>query len=231
MPESDEVKVAPNTLTDADISNEIAKMDLPANSHKYNAENSDRRLKKVIQGNAVTRKKSFGRKLGETFLAEDVSNVKNYLLFDVIIPAVKDTIVNVVTNGISAFVYGDTKSRPTRFGAKSYGYGGSNYTSYSSVSRNRPPEGSFRAGRDYGDPMGNDKEPIVELKSDAEYVLDGLSECIDRFDQATVGDLYDLLGFDSSHTDYKWGWVDLSTATVRKVSDGWLIDLPRPGRL
>lgn len=216
-----EVKVAPGTLSENDISEEISKMNLPANSNK------DRRLKKVVQGTATTRKPSLAKKFGETFIAEDVSNVKNYLFFDVLVPAIKDTIVNFVTNGINAVIYGDTRPRQSRFNQP---YGNRSYTSYSSYSRpSRPPEGSFRPGRETR--YSQEKEPIVESRYDADLVLEELNNCILEYDQATVGDLYDLLGFDPDHTDYKWGWTDLSSATVRKVPGGWLIDLPRPQRL
>jgi hypothetical protein len=221
MEDKDEIKTAPGTLSESDVSNEIGKMDLPSNSNK------DRRLKKVVQGNATTRRPSLAKKFGETFIAEDVSNVKNYLFFDVLVPAIKDTIVNFVTNGINAVIYGDTRPRQSRFNQP---YGNRPYTSYSSYSRpSTRPEGSFRSGREIR--YSQEKEPIVESRYDADLVLEELNNCICEYDQATVGDLYDLLGFDPDHTDYKWGWTDLSSATVRKVPGGWLIDLPRPQRL
>lgn len=213
----------PAGISEQEVQDQISKMDLPSNSNK------DRRLKKVVKGTVKEHKKGLGDKFRETFLAEDVADVKNYIFFDVIVPAVKDTIVNVIVNGINAVVYGDTRPKNSRFNAPyssnrtSYGSG---YTSYSSMSRNRPPEGNFRPSHGY-----SRKEPITETKYDAELVLEELNGCLYEYDQVTVGDLYDLLGFDSEHTDYKWGWVDLSTATVRKVPEGWLIDLPRPSRL
>ena len=233
MPEKESKASRPNpgSISEQEIIEEIQKMNLPANNHKYNKEMPERRLSKVVQGNVTTRKKSLGKKFGETFLAEDMKSVGDYLLFDVLVPAVKDTIVNIVTNGINAFVYGDTRpAQKSRFSAP-YGSGRSiGYTSYSSYSRPRQPEGSFRSGRDSGY-LQDSKEPILDSRMDAVSVLDELNDCICEYDQATVGDLYDLMGFDSEHTDYKWGWTDLSTATVRKVRQGWLIDLPKPSKL
>lgn len=227
MEENKDVKPVSGDISEPEIAQEISKMNLPGNSNKLK-NNPDKKLSKVVQGKAVTRKKSFGKKFGETFLAEDVKGVGDYLFMDVLVPAVKDTIVNIVTNGINAFIYGDTRPKQSRFNAP---YGNrSSYTSYSSYSRPRQPEGSFRSGREVRY-SSVDKEPVVETRYEADLVIEELNNCIGEYDQATVGDLYDLLGFDTDHTDYKWGWVDLSTATVRKVSDGWLIDLPRPGRL
>lgn len=213
----------PAGISEEEVTEEIKKMDLPSNSNK------SRKLKKVVNG-AKERKKTMADRLRETFIAEDIADVKNYIFFDVIVPAVKDTVVNVIVNGINAVVYGDTRVKNSRFSApysnrntQSYSSYGS-HTPYSSMARNKPPEGSFRRGY-------SRKEPIVETKYDADLVLDELNGVLYEYDQATVGDLYDLLGFETENTDYKWGWVDLSTATVRKVSEGWLIDLPRPTRL
>ena len=126
-------------------------------------------------------------------------------------------------------MYGDTRPAKSSF-ARPYGSTSrGTYTNYSGYSRPQPPGGTFRSGRDVG--YYRDKEPIVETRYDADIVLEELNDCLAEYDQVTVGDLYDALGFDSEHTDYKWGWVDLSTATIRKVRDGWLIDLPRPSRL
>ena len=226
--------VSGGNLTDTEIGQEIQKMNLPSNSnvHKYNEEsNGLKKRDKVISGKAVVRKKSLGKKFAETFLAEDIANVKDYLFYDVIVPAIKDTIVNTITNGIQAFVYGGSRSQGQRF-TGSYGVNrfssGNSYTSYSNrYGSPRPDPAMHTVDRGYM----NDKEPILETRYDAEVVLDDLRDLIASYGQATVGDLYDLLGFDSKHTDYKWGWVDLGTAQVRHVYDGWLVDLPRPVRV
>lgn len=223
MEENKDVKPVSGDISEPEIAQEISKMNLPSNSKNKKG----KKLTKVVQGNAVARSKSFGKKFGETFLAEDMKGVGNYLFFDVLVPAVKDTIVNIVTNGINAFVYGDTKPAQSRFN-RPYGSTNRPYTPYSSYSKPQPPGGSF-SRRELG--YSREKEPIVETRYDADLVLEELNNTIAEYDQATVGDLYDLLGFDSEYTDYNWGWVDLSTANVRKVRDGWLIDLPRPSRL
>ena len=221
MEENKDVKTNPGALSELEIKEEISKMNLPSNS------NNGKRLKKVVQGTVTTAKPSLAKKFSETFIADDISNIGNYLLFDVLVPALKDTIVNFVTNGINAVIYGDTRPRQSRFNQP---YGNRSYTSYSSYSRpNTRPEGSFSRRSEIR--YSQEKEPIVESRYDADLVLEELNNCICEYDQATVGDLYDLLGFDSDHTDYKWGWSDLSGATVRKVPGGWLIDLPRPQRL
>lgn len=52
---------------------------------------------KLISGEAKTRKR-----LGDVFIAEDVRTVKNHIFMDVVVPAIKTVIVDIVTNGIKA---------------------------------------------------------------------------------------------------------------------------------
>ena len=62
------------------------------NSNKYKQEQLKKeerpKINKVVRG-TVKRSKNSGSKLADVFISEDVSNVKNYILMDVIVPAVK----------------------------------------------------------------------------------------------------------------------------------------------
>ena len=46
------------------------------------------------------------RKLTDIFISEDVSNVKNYILLDVIVPAVKKAIYDLVVGTLDMSLYG-----------------------------------------------------------------------------------------------------------------------------
>ena len=63
--------------------------------------------KKDIQpiAKAKTKKKN---KLVDTFISEDAQNIKSYILMDVLVPAIKKAISDIVTDGISMLLYGDT---------------------------------------------------------------------------------------------------------------------------
>jgi len=39
---------------------------------------------------------------------------------------------------------------------------------------------------------------------------------------------YELVGLDSTHTDHKWGWEELTGAGVSRIRGGYLLDLPEP---
>lgn len=72
---------------------------------------------KLITGEAKTRKR-----LGDVFIAEDVRTVKNHIFIDVVVPAIKTVIVDIVTNGIQMMLWGDTINRGKAPGTK-YNYG------------------------------------------------------------------------------------------------------------
>lgn len=71
-------------------------------------------------------------------------------------------------------------------------------------------------------------EIVLTSRAEAEDVIDRLFDLVGKYDTASVADLYELVGFDSAHTDYKWGWTDLRGAGVAKVREGYLLDLPDP---
>ena len=50
----------------------------------------EKHIEKVVKGTVKTRKQPVGKKFTDTFLSESSSSVKDYLLTDVIIPAVKE---------------------------------------------------------------------------------------------------------------------------------------------
>ena len=82
------------------------------NSHKYkeeqkNVASAEKRVQKVVKDPAKTKKNEV-RKIADIFISEDVANVKNYIFMDVLVPAVKKAIYDIVTNGIDMFLYGGT---------------------------------------------------------------------------------------------------------------------------
>ena len=73
-------------------------------------------------------------------------------------------------------------------------------------------------------------ELIYETRADAEKVLNGMSEIIDDYGFITVADLYDISGLPGAHyTDSSIGWKgSIKEPTIKKVRDGYVIDLPKP---
>ncbi len=66
----------------------------------------EKTVKPVVEGKVKPVKKSAGKRFMESIGVEDGRTVGDYLVWDVIIPAMKDTISEVFKKGIDAFLYG-----------------------------------------------------------------------------------------------------------------------------
>lgn len=189
------------------------------NSNKYKNEQkalADKKIEGVVSGTARPKKKSEMQKLASIFLAEDISNVKSYILMDVLVPAVKDAIEDV----IHMLLRGETfRSRKGTTASKV------SYRNFYERERDR---------RDYSAPAsrsGFDYNEIeFETRADAEAVLDALNEIIDRYGSVSVADLYDLAKVPTTnYTANNYGWTNIFGCKAERIrSGGYILKLPRP---
>lgn len=177
----------------------------------------DKKIEKVIKGTAKPKKKS---KL-ESFVADDISNVKHYVVSEVLLPSLKKAISEVVTNGLDMMLFGEVQDRRRRSSSSS-SKSVVSYDRYYDRDRNGRARDTSRSrdGYEYDD-------VIVNTRVEADDVLGILDEAIDTFGSVSVGDLYDAVGMVGNYTDYKYGWTDLRSARVEAVRDGYLIRTPR----
>ena len=191
------------------------------NSHKYKEEvkksSEEKNITPVVKGK-VTRKKNNVRKLTDTFVNEDMHNVNSYIVFDVLIPAAKKAISDIVTNGIDMILYGETgRSKNNRVA------GGISYRSYYDRKDEERRYGSTRQART----RYSYDELTFESRGEAEEILERMDELIATYDFVTVADYYDLAGVTCEYTDNKYGWKDIRGADIRRDRDGgYTIKLP-----
>lgn len=186
------------------------------NGKYYPPAKQEKHVDKVISGTVTTRRKPLSKKFAEVFFSSDMNDVKSYIFYDVIVPGIKDAI----SDAVNIILYGDTR--------RGSGKGNSNQTfvSYSGFSssknkqRNNTRQTRSRTNTDIQD-------IIFESRGEAEEVLGNLVDFIVDYGVASVADLYDLVGITGPFTDNKYGWTDLSMASVVRVRDGYLINLPR----
>lgn len=176
-----------------------------------------KKVDKVISGTAKTKKKNELAKITDVFISEDVRNVKNYILMDVLVPAIKDAIEDIITNGIRMILRGETGSRKSDAHSSRV-----SYRSYSDYSRreNRYENKPRATGYHYDD-------IILDSRGEAEEVLERMGELIDTYQMVTVADLFDLVGITGSYTDNKYGWTNIRNAEVVRVREGYMIKLPK----
>lgn len=193
---------------------------LKPNSHRYKAEQKEieerKRPEKVINGQAKTRKKN---PLVGTVISEEATNVKSYVLMEVLIPAFKKLVSDVVTDGIDMILYGESgRSRKKS--------GNAHKVSYSSYYDDRD-RGARRSSESRRDRYSYD-DIVLETKGEAVEVLARMDEIMDEYKMVRVADLYDLVGITGEYTDNDYGWTNIRSAEVQRVRDGWIIKMPRP---
>lgn len=189
----------------------------PDNSHsgREAANPPNKRVEKVVSGNTKTRKPNEVKKFAGAFLPEEMTDVKSFILTDVIIPGLKNAIADVV----SIMLFGEAG----RIGGRKASGSKVSYQHYYDDKRDdrRNYSRPRAAGFEYDD-------IIFETRADAELVLDQLDSAISNYGMVSVLDLYDLAGVTCrQYTADKYGWTDIRNAKVIRVRDGYIIQLPR----
>lgn len=165
------------------------------------------------------------RQAKSSVLAESAAEVGNYLLYDVLIPALKETVANLVTNGINMALFGDAQHKnTTRVGQQTRVNYDRYYNGPSERQGAQRMSGTSRAAQRFDD-------IVFEARSEAEDVLDAMIQQIADYGYVSVADFLDMSDITPEYTDYDWGWSQLGDATVRPVRRGWIIRLPRVQRL
>jgi hypothetical protein len=180
-------------------------------------ESETKKVEKVVHGGVKTKKKNELTKFASEFISEDIKNVKTYILKDVLVPAIKKGLYDMVTGAIDMALYGGSGRRESRSTASKV-----SYNSYYNRRDDRRvvDESRTRGCLDYDDIVLTDRR-------DAEEVLIRMDEIIKKYDIVTVADLFELVGEKGPYTARNYGWTSLHTAEVQRVRDGYLLKLPR----
>lgn len=183
-------------------------------------ENPERKTGKVISGDAHRRKQSGLNRVSNAVGLGDGDSVKDYMtqaLIDVLIPTLKRAVSDIVCNSINILLGEPTR---TRSGSQASRV---NYRSYYDQGRDERKE--------YNRPRAQSSysydDIVFPSRGDAEEVLYRMEELLERFDMVSVADLFDMAGISCNYTDNKYGWKSLRDARIERVSDGYIIRLPR----
>ena len=201
-------------------------MDYPSNSYKSRAARNaniaeKKRIESVVTGTVKKKKKSELSKAKDNFILSDIKTVTSSCVKDILIPAAKNLIYDMVADGLNMLLYGET-GRNKR--------------------RSRDRDGSYRRFFDSTDDRDRSSrrsisrfdldDVIFSSRADAEEVLDRMDDYIEQYGIASVGDFKSLIGERSEHTDEKFGWTSFKSAKIMRIRDGrdegYLIKVPKP---
>ena len=210
----------------------MATNDIPVGSLKPNSnrfkehqKQKDKEVKPVVKSAAHIREKSLGDKFAGLFDLEDGREVKKYLLKDLLIPEIKNIVVNMVSDGLGMYL--KTNRRPSTNGGK---------TNYAQISTNYHygSNSNRRNDTDDSNTRSNYRDITYSSREDANEVLSSLQDLADEYGQASISDLFDLAGVTLSgraFTDNNYGWTYEMLKRVpikRTYGGGFILDLPDP---
>lgn len=201
----------------------------PANSQKAKVASEPKKIERVTSAEARPRKRGLGRRFKEAFIGGDARTAGEYMLTDVVVPAIQDTLIDAFQGGFERLIKGES-ARPRRGSTSGYpsvphiDYGGQSRRP-TAAARPSQPRTLSRQARS----RGTFDELIIPSRQEAEEVIERMFDILSRYGVVSVADLYEMTGIQSNHTDMKWGWYDLRGArSSRQRSGGYLLDLPEP---
>lgn len=202
--------------------------DIKPNSNRFKAEQKKtpqpvaekKEVRKVVKGPVKVKKKGALNSAIDTFVNEDLNNIKTYLVSDVIVPTIKNTIWDAFTNTLDIVLFGGTgRGRKNGPGSSRPSY--VSYNKYSNSRDTRRNDEPRRSRYDFSNIYFNNK-------ADADEVLRQMDAIMDEYKMVTVVDLYDLVGETGEYTDAKYGWTNIRNARTVRGRDGYYLELPKP---
>lgn len=191
------------------------------NSNKYHLEKSNEESvhrESVVKGNVSVRQKSGLRKAAEIFFAKDIDDVKNYLIYDVLLPEAKDALYALINNGAQMFLYGETRNKrnPNTNGIR---------FSYNKCYDQGKPERNTLTNKAN---LTRLDDVVFDDMRDAEEVLNSMVDILETYGTVSVSEFCELANRPDEYTDRKYGWTNLATAEVRRMSGGgYYIKFPK----
>lgn len=206
--------------------------EFPSNSHRSKETPKPvepKKIERITEGAVIRRKTPLSKRFAKLFIAGDSDSVMKYVMMEVLLPGARDMVADGVTQYIERMIYGESRSVNRRPGFRPNNTSVPGYVNYSRYSAGKPSHEAPRAGISAkARATHNFDEIILASRPDAEEVIDKLFDLIAKYEQATVADLYELVGETGSFTDQKWGWRDIRDASIQRIHEGYLLRLPAP---
>lgn len=168
-------------------------------------------IKAVVESKGIVKKQPAYKKLFGSIVQEDGATIRDYIVTDILIPNIKRGIIDTIDmmlNGNSRRSSSDRGSTRSSVSYRSY------WDDKDKRTR------TISTGYNYDD-------IILASRMEAEKVLQSMDDLIDTYGIVSVADYYDLVDVTSQYTDNHYGWTDIRNARVVRVSDGYMIKLPK----
>lgn len=169
---------------------------------------------------ASLKKKGAGRWIFETFVSEDFTDIKSFIIQALwkerAVPAIKDLVVD----SVQALLFGNSvRGRSSKSSGQRI--------SYSEIFSSKPNRSTRDLDRSTG-VTALDGDLSYDTRVDAEMARADILRYIDEYGSITVAKIVeDILHLTPEHTDNKYGWYDLTTMTIVQSGGKYILRLPR----
>lgn len=175
-------------------------------------------VKPVIpSGSAKVAKKNFLHQMWDDLVVSDLPTIKQTVKNNVIIPGLRKLGYDIVL-GIATGVF---------YNGRTNGNSSQNFQTYSNPSYNVARGQGYWGNQPYQQPApsGNLYNPIDFMDAGAaQEVLDNMKYRVQTYGNVRVSDMFTMAGLDLPNNNYilqRWGWTDLSNASIMPVSNGF----------
>lgn len=161
-------------------------------------------------------KPSLKQRLTDSFLAANGDDIKERVIFDWVIPGIK----NIMEDIVHMLLFGDKPDpRISRSRGESRFNGGVAYSKYY----------NDRKQREEYIPKQRTRDPIVTFptRSEAEDVMTRLFDMVSEYGRVTVKDLFLLSDMPTDFAQSNYGWRSLIGSSVVETRGGYMLKLPK----
>lgn len=168
------------------------------------------------------KKKSELLKLAAMFFNQDPDAVGDDLSRNILLPAVKKTAYDLITNAAAAFLQDGNPTKP--FSSSS----GKRQMDVPSYARHESTRSSGSARPAATEPRLYYDDYIFSDRGEIDRVLFEMEEILENRRCVTVAKFYSIARIKSdNYADNYYGWEDISGYKIRPCREGWRLSMPR----
>ncbi len=192
----------------------------------------DKGITSLVDGEATLRKPSMGRRLRRSFIGGDANTVTEHIIWNLLIPAAKDTVADMGATFIDMMIFGQRRTPrgiPSGHATPNQGNGNNSRFNYGGITSGSPLIlGQHSAPQEeYSAPV-IPNQIVVNNKHEADAIVAKMQELIERYTAVSVADVYRMVNRTPNYMDDKWGWQSLEGTRLKRDRGGVLLDLPEP---
>lgn len=161
------------------------------------------------------KKPSIKKRLTDSFLVSNGDDIKERVIFDWVIPGIK----NILEDIVHMLLFGD---KPDPRISRSRGESRVDGLKYSRYYKDPRQKEEY-----IPKPRTRDPEVFFQTRAEAEDVLTRMFDMVSDYGRVTVKDLYLLSDMPTDFAMSNWGWRTLTGSSVVETRGGYMIKFPK----